>query len=126
MARRMSKIFYTALGVAYLVSMPTSVAIAQAVADPMRPANAPRAVAGPAREAAPTGARLTAVFFNGQRRVAVVDGRVVKEGDQLRDGVVAEIAADSVRIARGGQSHTLKIPKSTVPVRVRTTVENEP
>lgn len=122
----MKKHFHIAIGVAYFTSMPTSVAMAQAVADPMRPANAPRAVADPVRASSPGGPRLTAVFFNGQRRVAVVDGRVVQEGDQLRDGVVAEIAADSVRIARGGQSHTLKIPKSTVPVRVRTTVENEP
>jgi sRNA-binding protein len=124
---RTKRIFYAAIGVAYFASMPTSLANAQSITDPMRPANAPRVAAGPTRSVAPVAVqRLTAVFFNGVRRIAVVDGRVVKEGDRLSDGVVAEITADSVRVQRAAQMHTLKLPKSVVPMRVRITAEIEP
>ena len=124
---RTKRILYAAIGVAYFASMPTSLANAQVIVDPMRPANAPRVAAGPTRSAAPAvGPRLTAVFLNGVRRIAVVDGRVVREGDRLSDGVVAEISADSVRVQRAAQMHTLKLPKSVMPVRVRIPAEIEP
>jgi MSHA biogenesis protein MshK len=124
---RIKRILYAGIGVAYFASMPTSLANAQAIADPMRPANAPRVAAGPTRSVAPVPVqRLTAVFFNGVRRIAVVDGRVVKEGDRLSDGVVAEITADSVRVQRAAQMHTLKLPKSVMPMRVRIPAEIEP
>jgi MSHA biogenesis protein MshK len=128
---RTKRIFHAAIGVAYFASMfmsvPTSLANAQAITDPMRPANAPRVAAGPTRTVAPVAVqRLTAVFFNGVRRIAVVDGRVVKEGDRLSDGVVAEITADSVHVQRAAQIHTLKLPKSVMPMRVRITAEIEP
>jgi MSHA biogenesis protein MshK len=118
---------YMLLGIAYLASMPTSVSYAQAFADPMRPANAAPISAGPARSAAaPSGPRLTAVFLNGERRIAVIDGRVVREGDRVSGDTVIEILADNVRLARAGHTQTLRFPKSTVPVRTRTTVESEP
>jgi MSHA biogenesis protein MshK len=127
MNSRFKRISYIAIGVAHFASMPTSLANAQAITDPMRPANAPRVTAGPARSVAAVPAqRLTAVFVNGVRRIAVVDGRVVKEGDRLSDGVVAEITVDSVRVQRAAQMHTLKLSKSVVPVKVRTTAEIEP
>jgi hypothetical protein len=118
---------YMLLSIAYFVSMPTSVSHAQALADPMRPANAAPVATGSVRSvAAPSGPRLTAVFSNGERRVAVIDGRVVREGDRVSGDTVIEILADNVRLARAGHTQTLRIPKSTVPVRTRTTVESEP
>ena len=63
------------------------------------------------------------------RRVAIVDGRAVKEGDKLSDGIVAEITADSVvvrRAAPANQTQTLKLPKSAMPIKVRVAAESEP
>jgi len=125
MNERMKEIIYMWLGVAYFASLPTGVAYAQAIADPMRPPVVVSTVQGPRHSGAPSGPRLTAVFFNGTRRVAVIDGKVVGEGDSLNGSTVTEIFIDGVRLTRAGQAQTMRLPKTTVPVKTRAAVESE-
>jgi MSHA biogenesis protein MshK len=86
---------------------------AEALVDPMRPAMA--SGNGGTREIVV--ARVTAVFNAGERRVAVLDGRLVKAGDRVGDLVVNEILADGVRYTRGGRVETARLPKQAADVR---------
>ncbi len=97
---------------ALMAAMP---ARAETLMDPTRPANAPRAVSGGV--AVEASARVTAVFLAGGRRVAVLDGRVVKAGDRLGDLVVQEVLADGVRYLRGGRSEVVRLPRQDARVR---------
>ncbi|HTE39517.1 MAG TPA: hypothetical protein VK629_01735 [Steroidobacteraceae bacterium] len=84
--------------------------------DPTRPANAPRAVST-GGEVVEVQARVTAVFVAGGRRVAVLDGRVVKAGDRFGDIVVQEVLADGVRYLRSGRSEVVRLPRQDARVR---------
>ncbi|MBC7982330.1 MAG: hypothetical protein H7Y02_00595, partial [Candidatus Obscuribacterales bacterium] len=91
-------------------------ASANDIVDPMRPPTATRAVGVKPAAQKPAGPRLSAVLFSGERRVAVIDGRAVQEGDRVRDAVVVEIFVDGVRLARAGQAaQTLRLIKSVTP-----------
>jgi MSHA biogenesis protein MshK len=96
-----------AVGIAY--------ARADTLIDPTRPANAP-AKATAVRGVEPV-SLLTAVFKSGDRRVAVLDGRVVKDGDRIGDIVIQEISADSVRYTRAGRVAIARLPKQAALVR---------
>jgi MSHA biogenesis protein MshK len=97
---------------------------AETLVDPTRPANAPaRAVAASGGEAA---ARVSAVFQSGGRRVAVLDGKVVKAGDRFGDAVVQEVMADGVRLARGGRIEVARLPKQAASVRRGAAEESNP
>jgi len=92
-----------------------SYAKADTLIDPTRPANAPIKVGTAVRGV--DSARLTAIFQTGDRRVAVLDGRVVKTGDRIGDIVIQEISPDSVRYVRAGRSETARLPKQAAVVR---------
>jgi MSHA biogenesis protein MshK len=96
-----------AVGIAY--------AKADTLIDPTRPANAP-AKATAIRGVEPV-SQLTAIFKSGDRRVAVLDGRVVKSGDRIGDLVIQEISADSVRYTRAGRVEIARLPTQAAVVR---------
>jgi MSHA biogenesis protein MshK len=96
-----------AIGIAY--------ANADTLVDPTRPANAPTKSTA-VRGAEPV-SLLTAVFKSGDRRVAVLDGRVVKNGDRIGDIVIQEILADSVRYTRAGRVEIARLPTQAAVVR---------
>jgi hypothetical protein len=83
----------------------------------------PFAHAAPAsRSAAPTEPDpvVTSILFSPGRRVAIVDGRIVRAGDRVRTGIVREIRADAVVIAAaGGQERRLAIARRVLPRETR-------
>jgi len=96
-----------AIGIAY--------AKADTLIDPTRPASAPTKSAV-VRAAEPV-SQLTAIFKSGDRRVAVLDGRVVKDGDHIGDIVIQEISADRVRYTRAGRVEIARLPTQAAVVR---------
>lgn len=51
---------------------------------------------------------VSAVFISGERRVAIVNGRRVREGDEIAGAIVAGIEGNNVRFVRQGE--TLVVP----------------
>ncbi len=91
-------------------------AYADTLIDPTRPAFAPVKSSSGVRSIGPS-SRVTAIFQTGGRRVAVLDGRVVKAGDHVGDVVIHEILADGVRFTRGGRVELARLPKQAASVR---------
>jgi len=79
----------------------------QAVRDPMRPpgASAPAA----ARPARSTAMKLEGVI-SGAVRVAIVNGRLVRAGDDVAGAKIVEVLSDGVRFSRAGHVQTLLLP----------------
>lgn len=101
-----------------IVLMTSSVAGAGDLADPTRPpvvARKPSATA-PVVVATP---RVTAIFQSGERRVAVLDGQVVKAGDRIGDVVVEAVTAEGVRYRRAGKVEYARLPEQAASVRRR-------
>ena len=110
-----SRITRHVLRLAMLVIAATSLAHADSLIDPTRP---PITVhkSGPAREVDPV-VRVTAIFQSGERRVAVLDGQVVKVGDRVGAVTIQEINADGVRYLRAGRVEFARLPKQAAKVR---------
>ena len=53
--------------------------------------------------------RVTAIFTSDMRRIAVVNGRRVAEGDQVDGATVVEILADRLRLEYSGKSITSRV-----------------
>lgn len=99
-----------ALGALLAGSSASQAALAQPLGDPMRPPAMP----GPspseaAGEAAPAAARLQSVLLSPGRRVAVIDGRVVKVGERVGDATLIAISASEVVLQRADGRETLKL-----------------
>lgn len=86
----------------------SSAALAQPLADPMRPPAAAAASPEPG-EATKGAARLQSVLISPSRRVAVIDGRVVREGERVGDATLVSIAASHVLLRGPGGRETLKL-----------------
>jgi lactam utilization protein B len=114
----MSKTNYFArsIGCALLATSIVNVdALADTFIDPMRPATVSAKAIATAHIEAPV--RLTAIFQTGERRVAVIDGKVVKSGDRVGDVLVQEVFADGVRYSRDGRIETARLAKQAAVVR---------
>jgi hypothetical protein len=92
----------------------SDLAYADTLSDPTRPPQAHSASEPETRSAT----RLEAILQNGDRRVAIISGHVVREGDRIGDAVVEAILPQGVRLARGGRSELLALP-ATPKVQVR-------
>ena len=92
---------------------------AQGFTDPTRPFNA---AVGDHPEAAPS-TQLQSVLIAAGRRVAVVNGEVVRLGGRIGDATVVKIEPTAITLRRGGEIEILKmyagIEKN--PVRGRST-----
>jgi MSHA biogenesis protein MshK len=86
---------------------------ADTLQDPTRPATL-KIVA----QAADAGAlQLEAIMDSGARRVAIVNGKVVRAGDRVGTAVIEAIDGDSIRYTRNGRSETARLAKDTLRVR---------
>jgi hypothetical protein len=85
-----------------------STAFAQAIRDPMRPAGAAPA----ARSRAASTLKLEGVI-SGPVRVAIVNGRLVRAGDEVAGVRIVEVLIDGVRYSRAGQVHSILLPGVT-------------
>lgn len=86
---------------------------AQALRDPTRPVTA-REVAQPVAAEA---LRVEAIMDSGARRIAIVNGTVVRTGDRVGTAVIEEIGSDWVRYTRNGRAQTARLPKDSMRVR---------
>jgi hypothetical protein len=58
---------------------------------------------------------VSSILFSSGRRIALVDGRIVRPGDRLKAGVVRSIEQDSVVIAaEGGQDRRLALERPVI------------
>jgi hypothetical protein len=48
--------------------------------------------------------------IHGSLRVAIVNGQVVRAGDEVAGAKILEVLIDGVRYSRGGQVHSLLLP----------------
>jgi MSHA biogenesis protein MshK len=106
----------TALGLLMLAG----IARAGDLRDPMRPAGAPAA----ARPVVASSLKLEGVIA-GARRVAIINGRLVRAGDTIAGARILEVLAHSVRYERAGRIQTLTLPvaQANTGVRVVRSVE---
>jgi MSHA biogenesis protein MshK len=82
-------------------------ALAQTLADPMRPPNLSGTAAGDVTEEAPR--KLQSVLLSHGRKVAVINGEVVPLGGRIGDGVVAAISETEVLVKYPDHTETLKL-----------------
>ena len=85
---------------------------AEVLRDPTRPyAAAPIAEPTGARAIAKaTGFNVTTILVSEKRRVAIVNGKRVSEGDQVDGATVVKILADRLRLDLDGKEFTTRLP----------------
>lgn len=85
-----------------------------ALADPMRPKRAVSVTAGAAPEPR---IRLQGVLRSATRRVAVINGRLYREGNRVGDAVLESIDSESIQLRRGSEIVVLYVetPGSNAP-----------
>ena len=96
---------------AVLLLAPVLAAAQETLRDPTRPYSA-RAVATTTSGGGgkvTSSFRVTAIFTSDMRRIAVVNGRRVAEGDQVDGATVVEILADRLRLDHHGKSITSRV-----------------
>ncbi len=102
---------YLILGVsAVLLFSPVLADDAELLRDPTRPWSA-RSVApvGSVTATGVTGFRVTAIFTSEKRRIAIVNGQRVSEGDRVNGATVVEILADDIRLDFNGKTITARV-----------------
>jgi hypothetical protein len=88
-----------------LCMTPSLAGLAAEIRDPMRP---------PQRSSAHRGVAagvpvVSALFIGATRRAAIVDGRLVHEGDTLGAGTIVALLDDGIRYQSGGVLHELHL-----------------
>jgi len=82
----------------------------QGLTDPMQPPTEQRAAAAdPAAPEPGAGLRLQGIRSDGRGRVAVVNGKAVRVGEDVEGATVTGIGRDSVTLSRDGRSSELKL-----------------
>ncbi len=88
---------------------------ADLLADPMRPASSPdkqiSSVTAPLH--------ITAILFSGTRRIAIVNGKAVSEGDHIDNARIDGIDAQQVNYTRAGHRESARLPIQSMQVRQR-------
>lgn len=103
---------YSTLVVAAVLLMAPILAATQeeTLRDPTRPYSARAVVSTTGGGGKVTSTfRVTAIFTSDMRRIAVVNGRRVAEGDQVDGATVVEILTDRLRLNHGGKSITRRV-----------------
>lgn len=86
------------------------------LSDPMRPFEpAESSAVEQPRTASPYS--LTAVLVSSARRVAVINGRACREGDEVDGAIVTRIDERSVALERAGRETVLRLPAQAARVR---------
>jgi len=90
-------------------------ASAEPLDDPTRPSNARSAAE--LRPPEQRELRLEGIFRRDERYIAIVDGRIVHEGERIANATIEAITADAVRYSRDGHDHTARLAKTTLKVQ---------
>jgi hypothetical protein len=112
----MKTLHYPCLAVLLLMSLP---AMADRLADPTRPPG-PRAQATETR----SGIRVEAILNSDDRRLAIVNGKVVHAGDYVSGVRIEEILVDGVRYMRDGRSQVARLRPAAMSVRQEARAES--
>ena len=91
---------------ALLCMMIAPFAAAQELRDPTRPPQPQAAARAALRDQIPV---VSAIFTRGSERSAIVDGRLVKTGDEVSGGSIEAISSERVRWLRKGIIHELQL-----------------
>jgi MSHA biogenesis protein MshK len=91
-----------AIGAAVFLAVATARAT-EPLADPTQPPAAALLAAEPPAKNEDGGLDLRAIFHAGDRRIAVINGRRVRENDRIGGARVLAIEVDRVRIQRGDE-----------------------
>jgi MSHA biogenesis protein MshK len=102
----------TTLPLTALLAMGAAVQ-AQTLRDPTRPVTAREST----QSVAVASLQLEAVMGSGARRLAIVNGKIVRAGDRVGGALIQEIGSDSIRYTRNGRSETVRIAKDSLRVR---------
>jgi hypothetical protein len=78
----------------------------------------PPGTAAVARPRGPAVLKLEGVI-SGRVRVAIVNGQLVREGDEIAGARILEVLHDGVRYSRGGQVQSLLLPGARALTSVR-------
>ncbi len=95
-----------------LLTFTANAALGDRLVDPTRPSNAKET----ARDAY-QGVRLEAILSSEDRLLAIVNGKIVREGDRIGDARIDEIHSDSIRYTRAGRSETARLVAKSITVR---------
>ena len=104
-----------------LLTMTAQSALAERLVDPTRPANARPVVDAPKAQG---GIRLEAILRSGGAHLAIVNGKIVRAGDQVGAVRIDAVLPDGIRYTSEGRSHTARLESKAIPVR-RNVVPNE-
>jgi hypothetical protein len=103
-----------------LLSMTAKAAVADRLVDPTQPAHTRPANNGETLSAV----RVEAILQNGERRLAIINGKVVRAGDRVGAIQILEVTADGVRYSRGGETSVARLTEKPMQVR-RNVVRSE-
>jgi hypothetical protein len=70
--------------------------------------------------------KLEGVISSGATRVAIVNGRVVRAGDEIGGARILEVFTDGVRYSRAGQIQSLLLPGVSASARPTVRVASSP
>jgi len=96
-----------------LLSMTAKAAIADRLVDPTQPAHARPENTGETLAAV----RVEAILQSDERRLAIVNGKVVRAGDRVGSIQILEVNSDGVRYSRGGETNVAHLATKPMPVR---------
>ena len=96
-----------------LLSMTARAAVADRLVDPTRPADARPTTNGETLAAV----RVEAILQSDGRRLAIVNGKVVRAGDRVGAIQILEVNADGVRYSRAGETRTALLDERSMQVR---------
>ncbi|HEB28363.1 MAG TPA: hypothetical protein ENI05_11415 [Porticoccus sp.] len=60
------------------------------------------------------GLRLESILFSESRKVAVINGKVVAEGDSIGRTKIIQISRDSVTVSRDGKSKKIELKRTSI------------
>ena len=80
--------------------------------DPMRPPQPAAQAGAAAARHVPQPPRVSGLFRSGERRVAVVDGKAVRVGDQVSGARIEAILDDGIRYRRGAEVGVARIART--------------
>ena len=113
----MSELRRTIPGLVSLLVLWTLVASTKSIAtqpDPTRPPNVEVAVVAEGQAASTSDLLLTSVLVASGRRVAILNGRNVVEGDSIGGAKVVAIRDRSVRLVRNGETIEVSLARTEV------------
>lgn len=96
-----------------LLCFSAPVATAGELRDPMRP---PQRNGAPVL-AAPATPVVSALFIGPQRRAAIVNGRLVHEGDTVGGFVIVALLADGIRYQSHGELHEQRLVANALQIK---------